>query len=77
MTAQEAREIASDVEQNNLKDELAKIEGKIRQSANNGGFAISINNISIAVRKKLEERGFKIKIYDGDFRESGYFTISW
>jgi len=53
---------------------------KIKIAASKNAFNISVMSLEDINRKELEKRGFKVKFYEGDYRdqrERDYYTISW
>ena len=76
LTAQEARKIASEVQQNNLKNELLMIMKIINESVAAGKMYCSIDKyISNETRSNLEIYGYIVK--STNFRNETCTTISW
>lgn len=76
LTAQEARKIASEVQQNNLKNELSTIIKIINESVAAGKMHCSIDkHISNEARSNLEIYGYIVK--STNFRNETCTTISW
>lgn len=76
LTAQEARKIASEIQQNNLKEELLTIMKIINESVAAGKMHCSIDKyISSKTRSDLEKYGYIVK--SANFRNETCTTISW
>ncbi len=60
--------------------QLNEILAKIKLEASKNKFNINVMSLEDINKKELETRGFKVKFYEGDYRdqrESSYYTISW
>ena len=81
VTAEWARKTADTVLGNEAKKQLEPCLQRIDEEAKKNKRSVSVScNINDVAKKELESRGFKLKWYDGDFRdprESGYWTIEW
>lgn len=76
LTAQEARKIASEIQQNNLKTELLTIMKIINESVAAGKMHCSIDKyISNKTRSDLEKYGYIVK--STNFRNETCTIISW
>jgi hypothetical protein len=75
MRAEEAREIAEEVQKSGVKDILEKI----KVQALRGEFGLSITDYSTMneqCRKNLAEMGYSVKFQDTQ-RDDGYWQINW
>ena len=81
VTAEWARKTADTVLGNEAKKQLETCLQRIDEEAKKNKRSVSVScNINDVAKKELESRGFKLKYYDGDFRDqrdSGYWTIEW
>lgn len=80
VTAEWANKIATTKLGMIAEKQLQELFSKIRTAATSNKFNISCATLEDIAKKELENRGFKIKWYDGDQRDPrdcGYFTISW
>ena len=53
---------------------------KIKEMASKNKFEATVFSLEDINKKELENRGFKVKYYEGDSRdqrERSYYTISW
>lgn len=80
VTAEWARTTADTVLGNEAKKQLETCLQRIDEEAKKNKRSVSVScNINDVAKKELETRGFKLKYYDGDFRdrEPGHWTIEW
>lgn len=78
MHASEARELAEEIRLKIVSKNIETILDEIQEKAKNGKFQLILyNGLSTDEKTFFERLGYKIKYIDGDYRESGYTTISW
>ena len=61
-------------------NQLNNILKSIQEAATKNKFTINVFALEDINKKELENRGFKVKYHEGDFRdqrETSYYTINW
>lgn len=77
MTAKEAKQLTEKSVLESSTGELASIYEKIKSAAQKGSSSTPVSTMHQVTKNKLESDGFTVKYYEGDFRESGYYSINW
>ena len=74
ITAQEARERTNQL----IKDsQLEDIEKKILKAIEGKCVCINVDSLSDETKRELENLGYKVKHYSGDYRTGESWDISW
>jgi len=74
ITAQEARDQATEKVKSNQLDD---IERKIKVAINHGDFYITVDHLYPVTQAALEELGYTVKHYSGNYMTDESWDISW
>ena len=74
ITAEEARKQAIEILKNRQIEEISK---QIEAAINRGKFSITVNYVSEATKKELEDLGYSVDFYAGTYQEESSWDICW
>ena len=74
ITAEEARKQAIEILKNRQIEEIGK---QIEAAINRGEFSITVDYVSEATKKELEDLGYSVDFYEGTYQKESSWDICW